>query len=57
VPYNLTDETTFFTQLAATRMPELAHIQPARILHGVSRARTRSRYGVYAQCHALRLIV
>ncbi len=52
--YNLTDETAFFTQLAATRMPELAHIQPARILHGVSQARTRSRYGVYAQCHALR---
>lgn len=54
MPYNLTDETAFFTQLAATRMPELGHIQPARILHGVSQARSRSRYGVYAQCHALR---
>lgn len=54
VAYNLTDEVAFFTQLAVTRVSALAHIEPARILHGVSQARTRSRYGVYAQCHALR---
>ena len=52
--YNLTDEIAFLTHLLAQRVPDLAHIQPGRILHGVSQARSRSRYGVYAQCHALR---
>lgn len=54
VAYNLTDETAFFTQLAAARLDALAHLRPEQILHGVTQARTRSRYGVYAQCHALR---
>ncbi|KAA0209548.1 hypothetical protein EDM80_14820 [bacterium] len=52
--YNLTDEVAYLTHLLAQRVADLAHIQPGRILHGVSQARSRSRYGVYAQCHALR---
>ena len=43
--YNLTDETAFFTQLAAARMPELGHIQPAReegVEHAAQRVAIRA---------------
>jgi hypothetical protein len=52
--YNLTDDVSLLVHLLARRMPAFAHLRPGQILHGVSQARTRSRYGVYAQCHALR---
>lgn len=52
--YNLTDDVALLVHLLSKRVERLGHIQPGRILHGVSQARTRSRYGVYAQCHGLR---
>ncbi|MCA8914724.1 MAG: hypothetical protein KDB90_04865 [Planctomycetes bacterium] len=52
--YNLTDDVSLLVHLLVKRVDQLAHIQPGRVIHGVSQARTRSRYGVYAQCHGLR---
>jgi hypothetical protein len=52
--YNLTDDVSLLVHLLAKRVPALAHIRPGQLLHGISQARTRSRYGVYAQCHGLR---
>ncbi|MCZ7608333.1 MAG: hypothetical protein M5U25_20280 [Planctomycetota bacterium] len=52
--YNLTDDVALLVHLLVQRVERLAHIRPGQILHGVSQARTRSRYGVYAQCHGLR---
>ena len=52
--YNLTDDVSLLVHLLAKRVDALSHLEPGRILHGISQARTRSRYGVYAQCHALR---
>jgi len=53
-PYNLTDDVSLLVHLLVRRVPALAHIRPGQLIHGISQARTRSRYGVYAQCHALR---
>lgn len=52
--YNLTDDISLLVHLLVRRVDRLSHIKPGQILHGVSQARTRSRYGVYAQCHGLR---
>jgi len=52
--YNLTDDVALLVHLLVQRVERLSHIKPGQILHGVSQARTRSRYGVYAQCHGLR---
>ena len=52
--YNLTDDVSLLVHLLVRRVERLSHIKPGQILHGVSQARTRSRYGVYAQCHGLR---
>ncbi len=52
--YNLTDDVALLVHLLSRRVERLQHIKPGQILHGVSQARSRSRYGVYAQCHALR---
>lgn len=52
--YNLTDDISLLVHLLSHRVNQLSHINPGQILHGVSQARTRSRYGVYAQCHGLR---
>lgn len=52
--YNLTDEVSVLVHLLSQRLPALAHIDGGRVLHGVVQARSRSRYGVFAQCHALR---
>lgn len=52
--YNLTDDVALLVHLLVKRVERLAHIRPGQIVHGVSQARTRSRYGVYAQCHGLR---
>lgn len=52
--YNLTDDISLLVHLLVRRVERLSHIKPGQILHGVSQARTRSRYGVYAQCHGLR---
>jgi hypothetical protein len=52
--YNLTDDISLLVHLLSRRVEQLSHIRPGQILHGVSQARTRSRYGVYAQCHGLR---
>lgn len=52
--YNLTDDISLLVHLMCKRVGRLAHIEPGRILHGVSQARNRSRYGVFAQCHGLR---
>jgi hypothetical protein len=52
--YNLTDDVALLVHLLCRRLPQLGHINPGQILHGVSQARSRSRYGVYAQCHGLR---
>ncbi|MCC6575225.1 MAG: hypothetical protein IT462_15720 [Planctomycetes bacterium] len=52
--YNLTDEISVLVHLLSQRVSALAHVDGGRVLHGVVQARSRSRYGVYAQCHALR---
>lgn len=52
--YNLTDDISLLVHLLVRRVERLSHIRPGQILHGVSQARSRSRYGVYAQCHGLR---
>ncbi|MHC4840829.1 MAG: putative metallopeptidase [Planctomycetota bacterium] len=52
--YNMTDDVALLVHLISRRVERLAHIQPGRILHGVSQARNRSKYGIYAQCHGLR---
>jgi hypothetical protein len=52
--YNLTDDIALMVHLAVQRVERLSHIQPGRVLHGVSQARIRSKHGVYAQCHGLR---
>lgn len=52
--YNLTDDISVLVHLLSQRLPALAHVDGGRVLHGVVQARSRSRYGVYAQCHALR---
>jgi hypothetical protein len=52
--YNLTDDVSLLVHLLAKRVPALAHLRPGQLLHGVSQARTRSKYGIYAQCHGLR---
>lgn len=52
--YNLTDDVALLVHLLGKRVARLSHINPGQILHGVSQARSRSRYGVYAQCHGLR---
>jgi hypothetical protein len=52
--YNLTDDISLLVHLLCRRVERLSHIRPGQILHGVSQARNRSRYGVFAQCHGLR---
>ncbi|MCB9895987.1 MAG: hypothetical protein H6839_16255 [Planctomycetes bacterium] len=52
--YNLTDDVSLLVHLLVKRVDRLAHIRAGQVIHGVSQARTRSRYGVYAQCHGLR---
>lgn len=52
--YNLTDDVALLVHLISRRVERLSHIQTGRILHGVSQARNRSKYGVYAQCFGLR---
>lgn len=53
-PYNLTDDVALLVHLITRRVERLSHIQSGRILHGVSQARNRSKYGVFAQCYGLR---
>lgn len=53
-PYNLTDDVGLLVHLLCKRVERLSHVQPGRILHGVSQARNRSKYGIFAQCHGLR---
>ncbi|MBE7491644.1 MAG: hypothetical protein HS108_07820 [Planctomycetes bacterium] len=52
--YNLTDDVALCVHLLARRVEKLSHLRPAQILHGITQARNRSRYGVYAECHGLR---
>jgi hypothetical protein len=52
--YNLTDDVALLVHLLSKRVARLSHVKAGQILHGVSQARSRSRYGVYAQCHGLR---
>ena len=52
--YNLTDDISLLVHLLSKRVERLSHLKPGQILHGISQARTRSKYGVYAQCHGLR---
>ncbi len=52
--YNLTDDVALLVHRLSRRVDQLSHLQPGQILHGVSQARSRSRYGIYAQCHGLR---
>lgn len=54
VAYNLTDDVALVVHLLAKRVPRLAHLRPAQIIHGITQARNRSRYGVFAECHGLR---
>ncbi len=54
VPYNLTDDVSLVVHLLARRVPQLAHLRPGQIIHGITQARNRSRYGVFAECHGLR---
>lgn len=52
--YSLTDDIALLVHLLSKRVERLSHLRPGQILHGISQARTRSKYGVYAQCHGLR---
>jgi hypothetical protein len=52
--YNLTDDVALCVHLLGKRVAKLAHLRPAQIVHGITQARNRSRYGVFAECHGLR---
>jgi len=52
--YNLTDDVALCVHLLSRRVAQLSHLRPAQIIHGITQARNRSRYGVFAECHGLR---
>lgn len=52
--YNLTDDVALVVHLLSKRVARLSHLRPAQIIHGITQARNRSTYGVFAECHGLR---
>lgn len=52
--YNFTQDIEELTRIIARKVEEMSHIDCDRIVFGLSTARSRSQYGVFARCYPLR---
>lgn len=53
-PYNLTRDIEKLTRIIARNVEEFTHLDPDRMVFGISAARSRSQYGVFARTYPLR---